>query len=98
MLIYFDQLLTIRKTAKHHQDFYTLCVPLATLKGLPDIEDMKERERERERKQTERVETGKIREEIQQKRMMGKAFLAWPAALMGTFCHFLRCQILCDHL
>lgn len=49
MLIYFDQLLTIRKTAKHHPDSSTLYLPLATLKGLPYIEDMAKRKWERER-------------------------------------------------
>lgn len=38
------------------------------------------------------VKRGVIREEVQQKRMMGNAFLAWPAALMRTFCHPLNAR------
>lgn len=35
----YDQLLTSRKTAGQRQDAFTLCVPLATLEAVPDIEE-----------------------------------------------------------
>lgn len=88
MLIYSDQLLTVRKIARHH---HIVCPP-GNSYGFARYRrhDRKStRERERERKQTKRVERGNMREEIQEKRTMGKAFLAWPAALMRTFCHLL---------
>lgn len=60
VLIYFDQLLTIKKTANHHHDSSTHFVPLATLKGLLDI-DYKTQRKSEGKRETERQERKKER-------------------------------------
>lgn len=78
ILIYFDQLLTIRERARQRWDYFTLCLPVAKLQGLPKIENVANRERE-----TNGLKMYKWRR--QGRRRSRKAFLILPSALMRSF-------------